>query len=380
MAIQETYGFELESYGLDESDLGYHTHKEEIENVFVNEYGLDFIETVKGDGSLSSDGFELNCGIFEGIKDFKKALNETINVCINEDFVPKSPCALHIHIGGHQKPLNFSLLSHAFDSIYRHIITGNDSDIMWQQRHINLSRLNQPLYKSCQDTSEYRNMLDHLPISSSRGYTLRNRCNRTIEFRAIPLRINPKYINGWLKIYEGIKKRANHLSYDKCLKLVNKINEVDINNKYEILKNISGLNDYELFVLHHKINNETKGKWDQLKKLDYDYMDIVRGVKIRGPDISESDNLKNKFDRLGIHYNISTLRIFNEEVFYPHNFSTNHFRHNLTNIREVKALNTITYNELWDLLDRNGYVFRNTLPTQMLQYLRNEGLITRELY
>jgi hypothetical protein len=375
MSIKETYGFELESYGLEDTHLGYHDHKEEIENVFHDHGCGEFIETVKGDGSLSDYGFEINCGIFEGIKDMKGALNHVIEVCNEENFIPRSPCALHIHIGGHSKPLNFSILSHMFDQVYGMILNNNNNSLMWGNKVLRTPR--GPDIIKCENTSQFRRMLERLPISGGRGYTLRNRCNRTIEFRAIPLRINPTYIKGWMKIYEGIKKRANHMSYEKVLKLNENVLGGDLNHKIEVLSDICGLTDYELFVLFHKINDKTKEKWDILKKEKYQYTDIVRGELLDLENIN-SNVLMDTLNMEGIrHY---TRIIDGEVVYFPQSFNSSCYPQSSTSTHERRrAISTITLNNGWGRLNRDGFVFRDTNPIRMLNHLKGLGLIEREI-
>jgi len=368
MSIKETYGFELESYGL-EGEHGYHDHKEAIEEVFID-YGCgDIIETVKGDGSLSNDGFELNCGIFEGFKNMEGALNQIIDVCHEESFIPRSPCALHIHNGGHSKPLNFSILSHMFDNVWSNLIQKNNSDIMWDNKIIRIP--SQPLYKKCTTRGEFRDALNHLPISEGRGHTLRNRCNSTIEFRAIPLRLNRTYIKGWMKIYNGIKKRANHLSYQKMKELNKKTLEGDLNHKLHVLKKVSGLTNYEMFVLFHKINNESKEKWDNLKSEKYNYVDILRG-HILDPTIKTTTGLKQIFDIKGVSYNKN--KVNNMEVFYPTRYSPMHFSKYLITKEEIRSLNILTYNNQWGYLNDQGFIFRETRPSIMLEHCINKGV------
>jgi hypothetical protein len=278
MVQKEQYGFELENYAhipnpFDiEEDLRGEEHKEEIYDILVNEEGLDFIEEVKGDGSLSSGGFEINCGVFEGFKEFKDAIIQTNNIMIKQGWNPQSPCAIHIHTGFIKKPTNFMLLSLSLDNVWGQIISRNNSHIYWSRGNIIPTR---PHKKVCLDINDFRHEIGRGVIPSSRGGTLRNRIDRTIEFRAIPYRSYPIYLETWLKIYEGLKRRANYLSYEKAKETYNTQKRGSLKDNLEFLQEIGGLKDYDIFVLGHKINRETKKLWRGIKKRNFNLDQIL---------------------------------------------------------------------------------------------------------
>jgi hypothetical protein len=180
-----------------------------------------------------------------------------------------------------------------------------------------------------------------------------------------------------MKIYEGIKKRANHMSYEKVLKLNENVLGGDLNHKIEVLSDICGLTDYELFVLFHKINDKTKEKWDILKKEKYQYTDIVRGELLDLENIN-SNVLMDTLNMEGIrHY---TRIIDGEVVYFPQSFNSSCYPQSSTSTHERRrAISTITLNNGWGRLNRDGFVFRDTNPIRMLNHLKGLGLIVREI-
>jgi len=169
------------------------------------------------------------------------------------------------------------------------------------------------------------------------------------------------------------------MSYNNMKKLNKQTMEGDLNHKLKVLKDISGLTDYEMFVLFHKINNTNKEKWNTLKKEKYNYLDILRGevlIKNKKLDIY---NICDMFNEKGVMYRMGELD--GMEVFYPNSrFGMDNFRGNLINEEEIRAMNTITYNQLWEQLDQDGFIFRATRPSIMLDHLINKGYPLDDLY
>ena len=170
------------------------------------------------------------------------------------------------------------------------------------------------------------------------------------------------------------------MSYPNLKKMNQQVLKGDLNHKLKVLKDISGLTDYEMFVLFHKINNTNKEKWNTLKKEKYNYLDILRGeVLLKNKDIGFNIDLKDLFNERGVLYSLDELD--GMEVFYPSDrFGMDNFRGNLINPEEIRAMNTITYNQMWGQLDSDGFIFRATKPSIMLDHLINMGYTLDDLY
>jgi hypothetical protein len=391
----EQYGFELENYAhlfydFDEEMRG-EDHKDEIYQILVNEEGLGFIEEVKGDGSLSRGGFEINCGVFEGFKEFKDSIIQTNNIMLKKGWKPKSPCAIHIHNGFMKKPTNFMLLSIAMDNLWAKIISRNNSGIYWARDTIIPSR---PHKKTCLDINDFRNELRRGVIPTSRGRTLRNRINRTIEFRAIPYRSYPKYLETWLKMYEGLKRRANYLSYEKAKETYNTQRRGSLKDNLEFIQELGGLKEYDIFVLGHKINDRTKELWKGIKKRGYKLDKILLAStlllrederRVTEEDIREIgwgistpqkrklvvDYIMDQMDLKGIEYN----EIEDSGLIYP---TSNQYcspqrdpSQRLDNI--MCAI--ITYTETWDFLNETGFSFSETSINQLYTHLFERSMV-----
>lgn len=390
----EQYGFELENYAhinYDGDDLRGQEHKDEIYDILVKEEGLGFIEEVKDDGSLSRGGFEINCGIFEGFKEFKDSIIQTNKIMLKKGWKPRSPCAVHIHNGFMRKPTNFMLLSIALDNLWAKIIFQNNSGIYWSRDTIIPSR---PYKKTCLDINDFRNELRRGVIPDSRGRTLRNRFNRTIEFRSIPYRSYPKYLETWLKMYEGLKRRSNYLSYEKAKETYNIQRTSSLKDNLEFIQEIGGLKEYDIFVLGHKINDTNKALWKGIKKRGFNLDKILVAStlllrederRVTEEDITEIgwgistphrrklvvDYIMDQMDLKGIEYN----EVEDEGLIYPY---SDHFcspQRDPSQTLDNIMCAIITYTENWDFLNETGFIFSETSIIELYTYLVERGMV-----
>lgn len=239
------------------------------------------INDIKEDGSIPYDtGFEINSVVFDDIKEFKKGLIDLVKNMKHEGIYTESPCAIHLHCSNIKSPLKFKILSHCWDDIYTIIRGTNCSGLMFHKSNIDTTQYLPPYNNKINlGNMDFREYLRNIGFSSYRNRTIRNRI-QTLEFRPIPARLNKEYIKIWMGIYERLIKKSYSMSLDNIKKLY-----INIQNSPSNSKRISdfmeffNLSNWDLFVLSHKINNNTKKDYkhnlDRLNKRDinlYEFM------------------------------------------------------------------------------------------------------------
>lgn len=262
-------GFELEAYTDEYDDESYDFFDEIYADLTYKGLNIDW---VKEDGSLCCGGFEINSGVYEGFKNFKKGFLETIQGVQEIGGYTESPAAIHVHFSNVRKPQNIYYLLHPFQKLIGVMFKNSGWDLIYDHTNPYVADL-QTLLRSnnpklvCRSEREYRDLIGNINYSECRGGVLRNRgeySSPTIELRPIPTRFNPDYLNIWLKIIKNTLKESNK----KTKKIEQQgimIPTLKFKQQVNKFKKIFNLNNTELFILSHKMNNEKWELYDNIK-------------------------------------------------------------------------------------------------------------------
>jgi hypothetical protein len=139
----------------------------------------------------------------------------------------------------------------------------------------------------CRNEREYRDLIGIINYSECRGGVLRNRgeySSPTIELRPIPTRFNPDYLNIWLKIIKNTLKESNKKS-KKLEQQGISIPTLKFKQQVNKFKKIFKLDNTELFILSHKMNNE---KWELYDNIKDSGLKSDSYIKIRSNEQLES--------------------------------------------------------------------------------------------
>ena len=241
---------------------------------------------VKDDGSLNY-GCECTSIPLNRIKDIFNFIHESRNAMMEYGCYTQSPCAIHIHISNHKKPINLHKICYSFYDVFEKIRNNNKSGLMHyrnesisnadlKSRLINkklIMQNNEDFYKFCNQSS---NILQHY-----RPTTLRTRMgynNATLEFRPIPNnRTSKKYFNVWEKIYKTMIEKSEKMHLNEMEKITDSINRFDsLSHKFLAFKEFFDLSFKELHVLMYNQNDKTKNMYDDIiSKNKYDFLNIM---------------------------------------------------------------------------------------------------------
>lgn len=255
----------------------------------------------KDDGSLEY-GTECTSVKLNNINQVFDFIDESRAVMMDYGGYTASPCAIHIHVSNHKKPINLHKISYAFYEVFEQIRKNNNNGLMhYRNSYISNADLRRNIetnlimrdesefYKFCNQSSNY--------LAQYRPTTLRTRIagynSATLEFRPIPNnRSYHKYFETWKKIYSAMIEKTEKMHLIEIEKFSDNVINIPTLDRLDALsyqflefKSFMDLTFKELDILLHYQNRERRNIFDDIlaggkndndimKKLTYQYESV----------------------------------------------------------------------------------------------------------
>lgn len=299
------FGFEIELYTPDYESTcrgdcafceGCNTMFEEVMDDYSSIGLRELIFDIKDDGSLNSNGYEINSTVHAGFNSLEKNLLKIVNGAKKLGHYSESPCAIHLHASDLYKPLGFYYEAFKWELIYTSMLNQVGFNLINSLTRIeDIPHIDNMILANKRLTTrvgyrgtDFTQITTDSQLSGNRTRIIRNRIH-TLEFRPFPARLNKEYIKLVLRIYKKMINIGNRRglieSYYQCL--ANKKLGLDIQLKR--FKEVFNLSNYEIFLFANKDNPTNRERFKLIESeggAPIDYFRLIPPSEYIDHDIS----------------------------------------------------------------------------------------------